>query len=167
MPMIEQFGLSGSNTKKLRDLGTRIFVCKQPIIRAGDHRRATNAAAQLPQSRGVVCHRRAGRRQWTTNWALSGVRRRGRTGHPWRVWLSDAPAWTRRWAARRAGAGVDSSRCAAPPSLPAAHAYWCTCGGGSSPRPYSAAWRARASLTGAGALHATREGRLCRSASDA
>ena len=57
---------------------------------------------------------------------------------------------------RRAGAGVDSSRCAAPPSLPAAHghAYWCTCGGGSSPRPYSAAWRARASLTGTG--HSTR-----------
>ena len=48
---------------------------------AGDRRRATNAAAQLPQSRGVVDRRRAGRRQWTASWALAGAPR-GRRGDP-------------------------------------------------------------------------------------
>ena len=48
---------------------------------AGDRRRATNAAAQLPQSRGVVARRRAGRRQWTASWALAGAPR-GRRGDP-------------------------------------------------------------------------------------
>ena len=47
----------------------------------GDRRRATNAAAQLPQSRGVVDRRRAGRRQWPASWALAGVPR-GRRGDP-------------------------------------------------------------------------------------
>ena len=48
---------------------------------AGDRRRATNAAAQLPQSRGVVDRRRAGRRQWTASWALADAPR-GRQGDP-------------------------------------------------------------------------------------
>ena len=48
---------------------------------AGDRRRATNAAAQLPQSRGVVDRRRAGRRQWTASWALADAPR-GRRGDP-------------------------------------------------------------------------------------
>ena len=49
---------------------------------AGDRRRATNAAAQLPQSRGVVDRRRAGRRQWSASWALAGAPRERRVDPP-------------------------------------------------------------------------------------